>query len=326
MDDTLIEYGLDIPDEIDNTVSDPTLEQEILDTDELAVETPESAVEDEKVQEDTNEWVYPDFVPDELVLPESFKSPEEELKWYRDNYTKAIDVYKTDGFKKEIVDNYTDYLMQTEAEVDKLKALKEAIDGNPSAMIKAYFGKDLKDNNIKVSFNQEETQYYLANALAEEYGKDYLKHFDQEDATVPGTLSYKMLSFQRAKLQELEQLQTENQTKEPTPEEIQTQIEQTYDADFKDFLSKEEFTQFIETAKQYQYSVLDIYNMMNHEKLVEEAYNRGLSDSKAKPTVTQRPRRVHRNPQYGNPKDKLDTEPSYNPEGFDYLEAFYRGK
>ena len=326
MDDTLIEYGLEIPDEINDDIPESTPEPESTVIDEPATETLESPVGDEKVQEDTNEWVYPDFVPDELVLPETFKSPEEELKWYRDNYTKAIDIYKTDDFKKGIVDNYANYLMEQEADVDKLKALKEAIDGNPSAMIKAYFGKDLKDNGVKVSFNQEETQYYLANALAEEYGKDYLKHFDQEDATVPGTLSYKMLSFQRAKLQELEQLQTENQTKEPTPEEIQAQIDQTYDADFKDFLSKEEFTQFIEAAKQYQYSVLDIYNMMNHNKLVEEAYNRGLSDSKAKPTVTQRPRRVHRNPQYGNPKDKLNTEPSNDPEGFDYLADFYRGK
>ena len=246
-------------------------EESVEETEEEIIEEEDTDDEVEEVDDDDDEDVfeYPEYIPDELIIPEQFKNEKEELEWYKKNYVEALNVVKHDTVKKFLVKEYREHLMQTEDDYLKIKAVKEAFDGNPRALFKMYFNQELESAGVSLNLSEADKNDIVARKLAEEFGDDYYAVYDPNKIHNPNSLSARIYKRNNEIFEEL------NKTPEQSAPDLTPLIEEAYQQDFSD-MDREQYNAFIERAKSHQVSVKDLYNAINHDSLMESAYKEGL--------------------------------------------------
>ena len=269
--DDTIDDGIEEAPMPDMDDEDPT--DDIDDNEEKTIEDTDDDVE-ESDEEDYDEdeedvFEYPEYIPDELIIPEQFKNEKDELEWYKKNYVEALNVVKHDAVKKFLVKEYREHLMQTEDDYLKLKAVKEAFDGNPRALFKMYFNQELEGAGVSLNLSDSDKNDIVARQLAEEFGDDYYAVYDPNKIHNPNSLSARIYKRNNELFEEL------NKAPEQSTPDLTPLIEEAYEKDFKD-MDKEQYNAFIEKAKSHQVSVKDLYNAINHDALMESAYKEGL--------------------------------------------------
>ena len=268
--DDTIDDGIEEAPMPDMDDEDPT--DDIDDNEEETIEDTDDDVEeinDEEYDDDDDVFEYPEYIPDELIIPEQFKNEKDELEWYKKNYVEALNVVKHDTVKKFLVKEYREHLMQTEDDYLKLKAVKEAFDGNPRALFKMYFNQDLEGAGVSLNLSEADKNDIVARQLAEEFGDDYYAVYDPNKIHNPNSLSARIYRRNNEIFEEL------NKAHEQSAPDLTPLIEEAYQKDFSG-MDKEQYNAFIERAKSHQVSVKDLYNAINHDSLMESAYKEGL--------------------------------------------------
>lgn len=208
------EWRLQIHEEDDVDPNEELEEDEEVsdDVEEVAVEKEEEEVIDEPKEEENEkdgddlnfeiEEKPKEKQEDEFVIPEKFNSVEEERDFYKENFNK---VKESSQNPDVIVSKYEEQLLAKEKDVEELKALRDALKGQPEAMIKIKF----KDQLIKAGYDhrltQEEQNEMIDKELRQSFGVNYREVFDQEDANIEGTVSNLMLKKQQEILDSIEQ-------------------------------------------------------------------------------------------------------------------------
>jgi len=277
-------------DEAHNLSFDGPEDEDSAPAEEAAEEQIEEPVAGEGVEEssgaDEEEPLeYPGYLPEDLYVPEEFQSVEEELNWYRDAYDKLI-ILPTDETVKEMYSGAKgegEKQSYTDQEIQEYKAIKEALDGNPETAFKMYFGKDLVNRGHLPYITVSEGKDYISGKLSERFGEDYDLKYDADEAAKKGTYSNRLLQYH----EELQQ-QVLNHNAEvdkmkasmPSQADIQQQIEEAYDAEFKDIMTREEYNAFIKEMTGYKGTVKDLYRMKYYDRDVEEAKKAGIEEGK----------------------------------------------
>jgi len=240
---------------------------------------------DEEPSDDDIEYVeMPSYVPDEFIPPDEFESESDELEFYRNNYARAFELHQTDEFKQDLLRAYDNELLKREQEVDKLVAIKEALNGDPTKAFKMYFPQGLKQFGHSPEFTLQEIDTYVDAKMAEEFGDNYRDAFMQEDLLRPSSLSSQMMR----RKQELEGEYTEHnsnvqnmQVSQPqvSQEEMNAYIDNEYERHFND-IPREDYNSFVDTIRDWKPSMADIYRAYNHEEYVLTAYQKGLEEGK----------------------------------------------
>lgn len=305
------DYDDEIEDDSEDTDTDSDAPDDRGDEEE---DEDDDLVDEEEIDEsDEEEWAYPDYVPDELVVPEEFKNEKEELQWYRENYFKSLEVPNSENFKKVIANKYKDYLIQAEDEFDKLTALKEAFDTNPRGLFKMYFGTELEKAGVEFKLSAQERSDIVARKLADEFGEDYFEVYDEEKAMKPNTIHHKIWKRNNELFEEINK-----ETKEETVDYAKL-IDETYEKEFSDF-ERQEYDEFVEKAKTYNMGLRDLYIAMHYKELSEQSYQEGLKQGKKEVMNQLKPqaKRVRRPVKYKEEDEPVEHKAS-DSYGFRYL-------
>lgn len=249
------------------------------------IEEDEETVSEEIADEgEYEEWEYPDWAPDELVTPE-YEDPNDELEWYRNNYHKAFEHYKSPEFAKELLNSYEDALIEKEQNVQELKAIKEMLENNPEQVIRTYAPHYLQARGYNAQMTEDEIYSEVDNQLAAEFGSDYKEIYNPDAANDPKTISGKMLMRQQEIIAELEDRNNQIASyTPPTKEELEERLMNQYsDEEFdKSGYTLDEFTEFKDEAIHFvsNMTLRDVHYALYHDDYVDDAYKRGYADGK----------------------------------------------
>jgi hypothetical protein len=306
----------DIEDEIEEAQLpdlDDDDEEEIDDNSEDIDDT-EEVYEDDSTDEDI-EYEYPDYVPEDLIIPEQFKNEKEELEWYKAKYISALEIPKHDAMKKFIVEEYKEHLLQSEDDFLKLKAIKDAFDGNPKGLFKMYFGKELEEAGTSFALSDEDKNAIVARKLSEEFGDDYYLVYDPTKVDNPNSMSAKMLKRNNELFAEVSKAQ------EPQAPNLAPIIDEAYEKHFK-MMDRADYDKFINEAKSYQIGIKDLYNAIKHDEIVESAYKEGLIAGRKEvgSELRTQSRKVKKTTTYTQPIEDEDT----NIEADEYGSHFFK--
>lgn len=130
---------------------------------------------------------------DEFVIPDKFETVEAERDFYKENFTK---IKESTSNPEDIATRYEEQLLSKEKDVEELKALRDALNGQPDALVKIRFKDALIKGGYDHRLTQEEQNNIIDTELRKSFGSNYRDVFDQEDAEVEGTLSYNMIKKQ----------------------------------------------------------------------------------------------------------------------------------
>ena len=253
-------------------------------------------------ESDENEYVYPEYVPDELIVPESFKDAKEELEWFRAKYFDALEISKYESVRKNIVGSYKEHLMQAEDDYLKLKSLKDAFDDNPRALFKMYFSKELEEAGVSLALSDADKNAVVARKLAEEFGDDYYTVYNPNNATNPNSISNRIYRRNEELYAELEK------TPEKQQPDITGLINEAYEKDFSD-MDRADYDKFISEVKDYNVTIKDLYNAFKHQELIEKAFQDGKTAGRREVGKELQPqgKRVRKAPTYTEPIVDDDT-------------------
>lgn len=152
--------------------------------------------EEEEKEESDEEWTTEE--PEQEILPYEFVERVEE------ETSKAIDA----------IDQAIDYINRLQTENEKLKsygnnekllAIAEMVEGNPSLYHKYYNPQELMIVGHSPELSQEEIEQIVYDRLSQTFGKDYHTKYDASEAQQKGTLSNRMFSEQQKILEEIEE-------------------------------------------------------------------------------------------------------------------------
>lgn len=302
-------YAQDLYEEDFNESDDDTEEEDVEETEEEDNEDDadnEETVEPDKgkdsdIQSDETgteetpkkrpEYEFPQWTPDELKPPKEFKDEKEELAWYKDNYTKPFEQYKTDEFRDRLLNTYKDQLLSVEQEHEQLKAVSQVFKNNPELAVKLYAPQYLAQKGYNNIITEEEKNDIADKALKTEFGEDYKNHYDRNAASNPNTLSGRMLLKQEEIYRTIEQ---QNNTAkqyieqyQPSEEVQKQQLEKEYETYFKpNNLTKEDFDLFNNNVKEHftknPINSMDLSLIMNKDYYLKEAYNNGFKEGQKK--------------------------------------------
>lgn len=230
------------------------------------------------------EWEVPSFLSDDYIPPDEFKSPDEEVKWYREHYIKAIDEYKTDGFKHNLLDAYKEELSNIE-----LSRIDNLIKENRLDELRAKYPEFYSSLGLTSAYTKEEMESLATEYIKKQFGEDAIDRYDKEEAANnPNSLSGKVWKAYTDVMQKLDEVNQKNieadkKYKPMTKQEQQALIEKQYEEDFKKYnIEKDDFNGFINELNNngHPFRLIDIYTMKNMPLLVETAYQRGLKEGK----------------------------------------------
>ena len=291
-------YGGGDYEEATEYVEEPeTIESDIDDSSEVVEETPEP------------ESLYPSYIPKEFH-PKEFKDEREEADFYKKNYKEVLNYYSKDEFVQGLKEAYKNQLLESDQEVEKLKAVKSMFEEDPYLAMKVFAPEVLTQYGHSATFSDVEKQEYIQAALAKEFGEDYEDVFDENQANNPRSISGKM----RAYANQLDtQINTENQrryelaqkSRPLTPQEVQQELQQSYNQ-MKNEVTPEEYKKFTgwltTTAKDLK--VPDLYKLYKYEDKVKEAFEKGKLEGKKE--IKNNIKNV--NGQFVEPKQKVKQE------------------
>jgi hypothetical protein len=244
-----------------------------------SIEPPDDDVEDSIVVE------VPDFIPDDLIAPE-FDNEQQELDWYREHLPKIYNVFASDSFKESMMDSYEDYLIAKEKDVEKLKVIKEALEGNPERAFKQFMPHVLQQNGIRPVFNSNEIDSFIEEKLKAEFGVEYKDLIVPEDLFRPSSLTSQIYARQQDLLKDYEQhnaqySNTAQSTVDPTI--LREKIEQDKKTYFS-HVDEHEFDGFLKEIEAYDWDLSDFEHAYNFHQYIETAgqmgYDQGYDEGK----------------------------------------------
>jgi len=249
-------------------------------------ETTSNSEETEK-DDEIEEIEVPQWITDEYLPPEEFKTQKEEYQWYKNKYQDLLTEYSKPEFINKFIDAYKENLMEAENKVEQYKAMEALFSGDPEMALKIYAPNILQQIN-KDPFLSEENIYNIVDAqLKQEFGEDYKEHFKSEDIQKTNTLSYKMFSKQQDILNSIEKHQKEIKESLYQPEvkqvDIDRQIQEEYEADFKESgYTREEFNEFVQEVKKAipNLKLKDFHRTIYFDTYIKNAYEKGKKDGK----------------------------------------------
>ena len=253
---------------------------EIIDNQDEPIETAEPEFE---------EFEVPDYITDDLIPPDEFEDDISKVIWYEENYLKLINHIESEPVRNHIKSKYQEEILTADKEYNKLKAVKNLMEGNPEEYIKLYAPDYLVKNRINAGYGNEEKATIVDKQLKKEFGEDYRELYDEEKANIKGTMSNRMFEKQQQLLESIdkhnEEVNQKMNTIAPTKEQIEQTLKQHYEMDFKDNdWTEEEFKEFseiaIDYAKQDNLTIGDIHRIMYFDEYQKDAYSRGLKDGK----------------------------------------------
>lgn len=250
----------------------------------------EKSEEKSDISKSDNEEVYeiPDYIPDELLPPESFKDEKEELNFYRKSYIDLVEYMRSEKFRDMIVEKYSQILLEKHEEGEKLIAIKEMLDKNPKGVIKIYAPELLVKEGRNPFIEKAEADSMIHEALVNSFGEEYLEIYDSNEANKKGTASYEMLKIMN-KIQldvdkhneYVKSLIEERENKEKASKEQIIESQYKY---FEDIFDKSEYYKVVDTITEYykNASLMDLYKGYIFDYAIERAYERGLNDGSNK--------------------------------------------
>jgi len=262
----------------DNTQSvDESIQEDITTaTTPLESETDTSEeVVDNNIESEVIEEDYPSFIPDEYK-PKTFKDEKEEVEFYRQNYRKALNHYKSEEFSKTLKEQYKDSLLKEEEDYETLKKIHTSFKDDPELMFKLYYPENLAKRGIDVQFSPEEQNKVINRVLSDSFGSNYKDKYDPNEALDdPSSMSAKMLDKQREVKQALQEAQTKAEASIPDPKALEKTIVEQRQKYFKN-IPEDEFNSFIKEVETWQPTLLDIHRAKNFDTYAEQAYQLGL--------------------------------------------------
>ena len=227
---------------------------------------------------------YPDFVPDELIVPK-FKSERAELNWYRDNYNKTFGIYQNDDFKHKLLDHYKDFLLSEEENVESLKAVESVFKNEPEIAIKVFGAEGLEKNGISSKLTDEEVGQIVNQEMIKYFGSNYAQKYDQSELIDPNSLSSKMLMKSQEigrSIQEHQNYseQLAQQYKPLSDEELQEELDKEYYANFQQEMSIDEYDEMIDEINNTDIGIMDLHKAIMFNEYMQEAYSRGIQDGR----------------------------------------------
>lgn len=212
---------------------------------------------------------------EEYKVPEKFETPEEELKFYKENFGKL----KEEKLNPEVLaTKYEDVLLEKEKSVEELKALRDMLNGSPDTYVKIRFKDQLAKNGYDYRITEEEAKNLIHNKLSETFGHNYSSIYDPDDTVNENSFSYKMLKMQEDILKEIDTFNQrtengipENQQPQYNEEEaIKTVKEELSKAGVKDG-NIERFIKDLKTeAKELLNNPVRMYKALYMDKIIEK--------------------------------------------------------
>jgi len=274
------------PAEAENIVGTEEIEGQVeqIDTDNKEVNN-DGPLDDKESQLESNPYEYPKYIPDEYK-PGKFENTESELKFYRDNYNKIIDISKSKEFIENFADEYQDHLIARENNVNELKAISEAMKGTGGAVIAKMFFKDaLQKEGYSAKIGKDEAEQFIADELARRYGADWEKNYKTIDELDASTLSGKIFREKSKLINAFTEQNNSIETpvSEISEEERQTKLNEEYIKSFKDKgMEKSEFDNFVIECREKLpgLSLMDYHQMIHFDDYVVTAYEKGLQEGR----------------------------------------------
>lgn len=273
----------DPEEETDNADTEDADYQEEEESDTEEEESDDEEVSDEESKEQVAD--YPDFIEDDLKVPE-FSSERKELAWYRDNYKRTFDVYKSEKFQKAVIDHYDDILINKEKDVEQLKAVKEVFNGNPDLALKIFAPEGLAQRGISSQLSDDEINQLIDSEMKKTFGNNYSSKYDKDELIDTNSLSSKMVS----KMQEIKTQISEHQAKSEqlseryrplNEEEINQKLEDDYNEHFLGKMAREDYDSLVEELKgRPALTMVDMHRLLRFDDYLDEAYRRGQEEGK----------------------------------------------
>lgn len=239
------------------------------------------------IDENKDSFKYPGFYPDDLKLPTEFKDTNEEGGFYKETYLKNINFLNSDEFREQLLENYKDNILEQEYDVDKLKAIKDAMDGNPEQMLKIYFPDAAAGIGHTQFMSNDDKFAYIDSKLQEEFGKNYREEFDANDVVNSNSKSAQIWKKQTELMTDLSKREQEfaEKNKPITQEDIDKKLKDEYETKFKnEGFTVKEYQDFIKETQNYNYTTEDLHHMVYFKDYVDTAYEEGFKDGQKKIT------------------------------------------
>ena len=236
-------------------------------------------------------------VPDNFfIVPETFDSVEDERDWYKEKFSyiqqninpsqEMLESLSKEQMEKFISEQEKLYV----GSIEIVKALKT----NPIAFMAQYVPEMMAKMGISPVLTEQQTADYVNDAMASEFGGNWKDRWDVRDINNFASDTAKMfrrqmeisnsISQQNARNQELmnswNSKVINNEIKLPDEREVEQKLNESFESDFKDWLSREEFDSFISQAQQTNLSLKQIHFALNAEAYTSGAYQKGLEDGK----------------------------------------------
>lgn len=245
----------------------------------------EDAKEESEDVEETSESVEDEEFDYNNIFKETdkpeFKTKRDEYEYYKSNYEKLTTNLRSENFTKFISDKYKDALIKQEERYQHLKALDEAMQGNPETMAKLYFPDGIKAAGGDPRITTQEQYDLVDRQLKKEFGQNYKDYFNEEDANNNDTISGKMFSRQTELIQELQAKNENLNNNSMTPEQIKEIAYKQKEEQLPD-MPTEEFDNLLETAKNFKLDLQSIEKIINFDKHIEKAHQKGIEEGKKK--------------------------------------------
>src|SRR3990167_857270 len=236
---------------------------------------------DNKNTEVTDTLNFPGFIPDDYKVKDTYKDINEELEAYKKAYTGTMTFMQSPEFLESFSKEFEKNLLESELEVDKLKAIKEALEGNPERALKQFF-PDLATNlNISPFMSETEKIDYIDEVLTKKFGKDYKDKWNPNEVISPNSFSSQVFKEQNKIISDLEKQETEYREKNKpiTPEVIEANLKQQYEEQFKsDGFTVEYYKAFVGELKEHKPTMEDMHHMLYFEHYIEEAKEEGRKE------------------------------------------------
>jgi hypothetical protein len=252
-----------------------------MDREETGGELPEipEETEEEKVTEDTPEEENIEY----SLIDDEFIPKKANDEWYKENYSKLLKHIHSEQFVNKFADGYKEHLIKKEEHYTRLKALDELFSEKPELAFKTYAPQYLIKNGIDARYTPAEMNDQLVGALKERFGANYEDKYDIEEAEVEGSLSNKMINFQRQYIADynknIEELYAQN--KPMSEEDINKAVAKTYHEEFKPKgFTEDEYAEFIDEVKNYKPSLVDFHRIVYFKNYIQDAYTKGLEEGK----------------------------------------------
>ena len=258
---------------------------------------PDSTEVQSSEQESTTETSTPTnygLLGEDYIPPETFENENAELEFYRSRYAPLINELSSENFVNKLQEAYGSKLIEYEDELKQMSTHIKAMQNNPREYIKQYFPEKLAEIGVIPTLSEEEITKRIDQDLRQEFGDDYEQMYVPGDVVKPTSFSAKVMvrSMQLQKDYAEKNIESEKFYKEYNDKLAsnvvpaqQVDEQKILDDAFKELsetvsIKKEDFDSFVGEMKNKQLNFTDFYRVVNFDKLIKQAEERGFAEGK----------------------------------------------